>query len=227
MKAKTNFEKKLKDTLSSVARSVSSLFTKNHMVKIKYIAIGSKGTAGVLGDIPAGLTLGKAFSTQWVNCKDYGVSAKSVCISHGNGKASGFTCYDIGCFVSERGSAFKVYALTDALKQGVIKAHSVKVQRDGKVTAVTVYAPAKWTPAVKQLRTMAVDGIPALRIENSKVSSDGRNIGLIAYIVADKVKAAKAPAKPKAKSKAKSKAKPTTKAPVIAPVETAVETPAL
>lgn len=161
--------------------------------KGQYIVLGTKGCAGVLGSLPKSIELGKAFKPHWVNVADYGSDAKTVCEQHGRGEASGFTCYDVGCYVSKRSGTkekITILSLAEAIKRKLVTTHKVTIafNATGKTQSVTVYALAsqKWTVAKTQPQYMACFDIPSLRIETGSISKDKRNAGLLASVQADK-----------------------------------------
>ena len=168
--------------------------------KLKFIAVGSKGTAGVLCDIPDTISIDKPLTMAWDNTSERGSSNLAVCIAHSKGKPSGFLCYDIGCYVSERGEKFSVLPIAQAIKSGIVFAHKANITRDGKTVSVTVYPKKGYNIAEKQPRVLACDGIPALRIEpmGKTVSSDKRNVSLL-WKLETTPKAPKAPKAPKGK----------------------------
>jgi hypothetical protein len=153
--------------------------------KLEFIAVGSKGTAGVLCEIPDTLNIAKPLNMVWPDTSASGSSNLAVCIAHSKGKPSGFLAYDLVCAVSERGENFRVYPLSDAVKNGIVVQKQVTIERDGKTVRGNGYFLPKHSKAEKQPRMLAVDCIPALRIEplGKVVSSDKRNASLLWKLV--------------------------------------------
>lgn len=140
--------------------------------KGKFIAIGPKGTAYVIGTLPEGLDIEKPLALPWASYKETGVRPAQLCNMHAAGKPAGGrnVCYDVGCYVAQRGQAFRIVPESAAVKAG-LKLVAVKATQ-GKVSkTVTVYVPSKFNPKADKLpHYLATAGVPAGRIETSAIS---------------------------------------------------------
>ena len=161
----------------------------------RLVAIGNAGTAFTLTPPPENFPVdGTPTVAVFRSFKASGFEAVEVGTLHAAGKPCGLPEWDAALFVSHRGVPVRVMPLGAAVKAGLVTEHTVLLRRDGKESTVTVYGPAKWTPAQRQPKFLATLALPAGRVESKLVQPDKRNAGYTGHVLP--LAMAKAPAAP-------------------------------